>query len=86
MPECLCLILQKAGDGLDRFASLEFDCEGMLCQRDARLFLIRAQGRPENGLKTSRFRLMSHVTTREVEEGDEADEELIARGDVCVCG
>ena len=36
-----------SGDGLHRFASLEFDCEGMLCQRDARLFLIRAQGRLE---------------------------------------
>ena len=31
MPKCLGLILQNGSDGLDRLASLEFDCEGMLC-------------------------------------------------------
>jgi len=65
MRECLCLILQDASDGLNGFATLEFDGERMLCQRDARLFLIRLQGGLEKGLKASRFRLMSHITARE---------------------
>ena len=65
MPECLCLILEKASNGLDSIAILEFYGERMLCQRDARLFLIRLQGRPEKGLKASRFRLVSHITARE---------------------
>jgi len=55
MRECLCLILQKASDGLDIVATLEFDGERMVCQRDARLFLIRLQGRLEKGLKASSF-------------------------------
>jgi len=63
MRECLCLILQKESDGLDSVATLEFDGERMLCQRDARLFLIRLQGRLEKGLKASR--LVSHITARE---------------------
>ena len=73
MPECLCLILQKASNGLDSVATLEFDGERMLCQRDARLFLIRLQGRFEKGLKASRFGLVSHITARKkwgVEEGE----------------
>ena len=61
----MCLILQKTSNGLDSVASLEFDGERMLCQRDARLFLIRLQGRLEKGLKASRFQLVSHITARE---------------------
>ena len=62
MAEFLCLILQKASNSLDSVATLEFDGERMVCQRDARLFLIRLQGRLEKGLKASRFRLVSHIT------------------------
>jgi len=65
MPECLCLILEKASNGLKSVATLEFDGERMLCKRDTRLFLIRLQGRLEKGLKASRFRLVGHITTRE---------------------
>jgi len=65
MTEYPCLILQKASNGLDSVATLEFDGERMLCQRDARLFLICLQGRLEKGLKASRFRLVSHITARQ---------------------
>ena len=44
MPEWLCLILQKAGNGLERVAPLKFDGKRMLCQRDACHFLICLQG------------------------------------------
>jgi len=73
MPECLCLILQKASNGLDSVVALKFNGERMLRQRDARLFLIRLQGRLEKGLKASRFGLVSHITVRKewgLEEGD----------------
>jgi hypothetical protein len=65
MPERSCLILEKASNGVDSVATLEFDGEGMLWQRDARLFLICLQGVLEKGLKTSRFGLVSHMTARE---------------------
>ena len=65
MPEYPCLILKKASNGLDGIATLEFDGERMLCQRDARLFLICLQGRLEKGLEASRFGLVSHITARE---------------------
>ena len=67
MYECLSLNFQKASNGLDSVATLEFDGERMLCQRDARFFFIRPQGRLEKlekGLKASRFGLVSHITTR----------------------
>jgi hypothetical protein len=62
MAEWLSLVLEKASNGLDSVATLEFDGERMVCQRDARLFLIRLQGRLKKGLKASRFGLVSHVT------------------------
>jgi len=65
MAECLCLTLQKASNGLDSVATLEFDSERMLGQRDASLFLICLQSRLKKGLKVSRFGLVSHVTARE---------------------
>jgi hypothetical protein len=63
--------MKKARNGLDCVATLQLDSERVLCQRDARLFLIRLQGRLEKSLKASRFRLMSHITAREEMEGDE---------------
>jgi hypothetical protein len=63
--ERLCLILQKASNGVYSVATPEFDGERMLCQRDARLFLVCLQGRLETDLKVSRFGLVSHVMARE---------------------
>src|SRR5260221_13905205 len=56
----------------------------MLCQRDARLFLIRPQGRPKKGfLKASGFRLVSHIRRREEIESSGGGfvncEEMMAR-------
>ena len=65
MLECLSLILQKVSNGLDSVATVEFDGERMLCQRDARFFFIRLQSRLEKGLNASRFGLVRHITTRE---------------------
>ena len=62
MAECLCLIVEKSSNGFESVATLEFDGDRMVCQRDARPFLIRLQGRLEKGLKASRFGLVSHVT------------------------
>ena len=65
MTEWLCLILQKASNGLDSVATLDFNGERMLCQRDARHFLICLQSRLEKGLKAGRFRLLGHITAME---------------------
>ena len=66
--------MKKTRNGVDCVATLQFDSERVLCQRDARLFLICLQGRLEKSLKVSRFRLMSHITAREAKEGDELAE------------
>ena len=75
--EWLSLILEKSSNSLDSVATLEFDGERMVCQRDARLFLIRLQGRLEKGLKASRFGLVSHIT--DLRGGRISCEEVMAR-------
>ena len=59
------MILEKASNGFDRVAILEFDGEWMLCQRDTGLLLICLQGRFEKGLKPSGFMLVGHVASRQ---------------------
>ena len=78
MPECPCLILEKASNGIDGVAALEFDGERVLVQRHARFSLIRPQGRLEKGLKAIRFRLLSHITAGQ-EMGLESRYELAER-------
>jgi len=48
------LALHKSSDRLDGVAILELNSEGMFGQCDARLCLIRLQGRLEKGLKMRR--------------------------------
>ena len=77
------MILQKASNGFDRVAILEFDGERMLCQRDPGLLLIRPQGRFEKGVKASGLRLVGHIVSREGKEslrsGLVSYEEMIAK-------
>ena len=61
-------MLQKASNGFDRVAILEFDSERMLCQRDTGLLLIRLQGRFEKGLKASGLRLVGHIASTEEQD------------------
>ena len=85
MAEWLYLILQKASNGVDRVATLKFDGERMMCQRDACGFLICLQGRLEKGLKSSGFRVVSHITNRKEMEslggGFVSCEEMTVRGE-----
>jgi hypothetical protein len=54
MAEGMRLALQNIDNVFGGMATVEFSCEWMCYQVDARLFLIRLQGIVEKGLKTSK--------------------------------
>jgi len=66
----LCLILQKASNGFDGVAILEFDGQRMLCQRDAcRFLIICLQGTFQEGLKlAARPGHVTHVAFKDMSD------------------